>query len=73
VAECTVYGVNTTPIVFTHDGTPPADPHSSDTFTSRPLKSAQVVTVTCVPDATTGASSNTSTSRVDVIPVYQEV
>lgn len=73
VAECTIYGVASTPIVFTHDGTPPADPHSSDVFTSRPLRSAQVITVTCVPDAATGAASNTATSRVEVIPVFQEV
>jgi hypothetical protein len=69
-AQCTLYGVETTPITFTHTGTPVT---SSDTFTTRPLRSAQVVTLTCVPDAATGADSNTATSRVDVIPVVQEI
>lgn len=71
-AECTVYGVESTPIVFMHNGTP-ADPISGDVFTSRPLKAAQVVTVTCVPTPANGASSNTSSARVDVIPVVQEI
>lgn len=71
-AECTVYGVESTPIVFMHNGTP-ADPVSSDVFTSRPLNAAQVVTVTCVPMPANGAGSNTATSRVDVIPVVQEI
>jgi len=71
-AQCTIYGVTGTPIVFTHNGTP-ADPISSDVYTSRPLSAAQVVTVTCVPTPANGAASNTATSRVDVVPVVQEI
>jgi hypothetical protein len=71
-AECTLYGVEATPIVFTHNGTP-ASPLSSNVYTSRPLSAAQIITMTCEPNPTNGAPSNTATSRVNVVPVLQEI
>lgn len=70
-ATCTVYGVQNAPVVFAHSGTPATDTYSA---TTRTLTSSQIITVTCeaVP-AIPGVADTTSETRVDVIPVMQEL
>jgi len=70
--RCTLYGVLSSPIVFTHAG----NISSTATYphTTRPLTSAQIVTVTCEPSpAIAGVPSATAENRISVIPTVEEI
>jgi hypothetical protein len=46
----------------------------SDTYTTRPLTSAQIITVTCTPDPViAGTPASTAETRVSVVPMIQEI
>jgi hypothetical protein len=68
--SCTLYGVETTPITFSHSGTPSSQDHN---FTTRPLTAAQEITVTCEPNPANGATTSAGSARVNVIPAIQEI
>jgi hypothetical protein len=70
--ECTIFGLNSNPFVFVHDGSP-ATPAYSGTFTSKPLTSKQLISMECAPSPANGAPSNSGSVRVDVVPVLQEI
>ncbi len=65
---CTISGAASTQIGPFTSGTYPGS------FTTRPLTSAQMVTLTCAPSpAIAGVSSTTKAVRVDVVPTMQEI
>ncbi len=70
--RCTLYGVSSSPIIFSH----PGNITSTATYphTTRPLTSAQMVTVICEPDpAISGVPSGTAENRISVIPTVEEI
>jgi hypothetical protein len=69
---CTVSGAEGAPVTITHDGT--VTPTNSYTVTTRPLTSAQIITVTCTPvPAIAGTPATTAETRVSVVPTIQEI
>jgi hypothetical protein len=72
-ASCTLYGVNATPITFSHNGTAAA-PSKNYVNTTRPLTATQVITLTCEPSpAITGVSTANKQTRVNVIAPIEEI
>lgn len=68
---CTVSGAQGTPVTLTHSGTPATAVY---TVTTKPLTSAQLITVSCVPNpAIPGTPAATAETRVNVVPTIQEV
>ncbi len=71
-ATCTLYGVSSSPIVFAHSGSQ-TNPTSAHNYTTRPLTSAQIVSVTCQPTpAINGVQSTTADKRINIVPTVQE-
>lgn len=70
---CTVSGAKGSPETITHSGTALA-PTSPYTITTKPLTSAQVITISCVPNpAIPGTGATTVETRVNVVPTIQEI
>ena len=70
--SCTLSGVESSPITFTH--TPGGTNTSNYTYTSRPLTSAQIVSLSCAANpAITGVGPASAEERISVVPMIQEI
>lgn len=71
--SCTLSGVESSPITFIHS--PVGGTNTTNyTYTSRPLTSAQVVTLSCVAEpAIAGVGPANAQARINVVPTIQEI
>ena len=69
--SCTLSGVESLPITFL---VPSSSSASVTTFTSRPLTSAQIVSLSCeASPAIAGVGNATAQARINVVPTIQEI